>query len=403
MTLFPWSFLEAALAGGLLSFAILFTLEAVFRRDRLLGWLAGACALLAIYYGFSLADLQGLVSAEASHRWMAFTGALGATLVGQALRQILGGIRPWMGWALWLVVTPFLMVLAFPQASEVLVAGTHHLALGGAALFALDALRAALSLQAAGSTLGGRVLWGMGLSLTLVVSGRVSEILFKMDLQQDGLALGLLALVLGSCRAWNAASELGRRLKDVQEDAEAWRTLLPGPTFRQGETSREMTIRFGEFWASRLQDRMLGYDGEAYRIHRTCLSDGREGGWVELLEEAPKDMEAAFLRGWQVGLGFDEGGERHRLQLWLEGWGAEVVPWGTVPPREGPYPSLLIWGREPSILTVWREYDVARRKTRWVQVGGSDIEGPHARLERPVSQRGLWEVLQGLLSPGRPE
>jgi hypothetical protein len=69
-----------------------------------------------------------------------------------------------------------------------------------------------------------------------------------------------------------------------------------------------------------------------------------------------------------------------------------------MPPREGPYPSLLIWGREPSILAVWREDDLARRRARWVQVGGPATEGPHVRLEANLGEEALRRALVGLLS-----
>jgi hypothetical protein len=75
-----------------------------------------------------------------------------------------------------------------------------------------------------------------------------------------------------------------------------------------------------------------------------------------------------------------------------------VEPWGTVPPREGPFPSVLLWAREPSILTVWRECDLRRRRPRWIQIGGPSTGSPHARLEPGVSEAHLREALENLLS-----
>jgi hypothetical protein len=94
----------------------------------------------------------------------------------------------------------------------------------------------------------------------------------------------------------------------------------------------------------------------------------------------------------------DDPASTARVQAWLREWGAEVQLWGTMPPREGPYPSVLIWAREPSILAVWREGDIQRRRPRWVQVGGPTTEGPHARLEGTTEERPLRELLQDLLS-----
>ena len=94
----------------------------------------------------------------------------------------------------------------------------------------------------------------------------------------------------------------------------------------------------------------------------------------------------------------DNASESARIQVWLRTWGAEVQLWGTVPPREGPYPSVLLWAREPSILAVWREDDLMRRRPRWVQIGGPITEGPHARLDSGTSEEGLRRTLEGLLS-----
>jgi hypothetical protein len=71
---------------------------------------------------------------------------------------------------------------------------------------------------------------------------------------------------------------------------------------------------------------------------------------------------------------------------------------GTVPPREGPYPSVLLWAREPSILAVWREDDLLRRRPRWIQIGGPITDGPHARLEPRAAAEKLQQTLEHLLS-----
>jgi hypothetical protein len=90
--------------------------------------------------------------------------------------------------------------------------------------------------------------------------------------------------------------------------------------------------------------------------------------------------------------------ENQRLLTLLRSWGADVELWGTVPPREGPYPSVLLWAREPSILAVWREDDLLRRRPRWVQIGGPTTEGPHARLEPGAPEERVRLALEELLS-----
>ena len=96
----------------------------------------------------------------------------------------------------------------------------------------------------------------------------------------------------------------------------------------------------------------------------------------------------------------DDLGESERYRMLLESWGAEVKPWGTVPPREGPYPSVLLWAREPSILAVWREDDLLRRRARWIQIGGPQTEGPHVRLDPEFNEEALRHVLERLISRG---
>jgi hypothetical protein len=120
-------------------------------------------------------------------------------------------------------------------------------------------------------------------------------------------------------------------------------------------------------------------------------------GYLETTTETLPGVDR-FLSGWTVAVGIEEGPEGRELLRNLEAWGAEVQLWGAVPPREGPYPSLLLWAREPSILSVWREDDLHRRRCRWVQLGGISTEGPHARLERPLQEQALVETLRGMVS-----
>jgi hypothetical protein len=154
---------------------------------------------------------------------------------------------------------------------------------------------------------------------------------------------------------------------------------------------------FGDRWPGRLEERMESADGSAFDLHRVALSGGGALGWIETrVDTLPGSAE--FLKGWSVALGLDEGAGFDQARAWLEAWGAEVSAWGTVPPREGPYPSFLVWAREPSILAVWREDALDRRRCRWIQVGGPQTEGPHARLEKPLDEVALRLALQRLLS-----
>ena len=141
----------------------------------------------------------------------------------------------------------------------------------------------------------------------------------------------------------------------------------------------------------------MGSDGNIYRFRSRILYHQELLGWCER-DDDTQAVHQGFLAGWTVGLGMDNPQERARLQEALRAWGADVETWGTVPPREGPYPSVLLWAREPSILSVWREDSMKRRRPRWIQIGGPVSEGPHARLETGASVEQLQQVLEGLLS-----
>ena len=143
----------------------------------------------------------------------------------------------------------------------------------------------------------------------------------------------------------------------------------------------------------------MALDGATYRLMSHPFPGGHRLGWVERDESARSGL-GGFLAGWAVAIGMDSSAEAARVEGWLRAWGATIEVWGTVPPREGPYPSVLIWAREPSILAVWREGDLIRRRARWIQAGGPLTEGPHARLERPLNEASLRSALQGLLGQG---
>jgi hypothetical protein len=162
-----------------------------------------------------------------------------------------------------------------------------------------------------------------------------------------------------------------------------------------------MEALFGAAWADRIKAApdtpMVGSDGATYRVKSRILHHQERLGWYEREEEAQPGNHG-FLSGWTVGLGLDDPSESARIQALLHTWGADVHLWGTVPPREGPYPSVLLWAREPSILAVWREDDLLRRRPRWVQIGGPITKGPHARLDPGTPGEVLRHTLEDLLS-----
>jgi hypothetical protein len=157
---------------------------------------------------------------------------------------------------------------------------------------------------------------------------------------------------------------------------------------------------FGTTWAARIKAApeapLVGSDGAIYRIRSRTLHHQERIGWYERDEETQAGNQG-FLSGWTVALGIDDEAENARLRALLRSWGAEVQVWGTVPPREGPFPSVLLWAREPSILSVWRENDLLRRRPRWVQIGGPTTVGPHARLEPGAPDLSIQNILDRLL------
>jgi len=191
------------------------------------------------------------------------------------------------------------------------------------------------------------------------------------------------------------------RIQRAESEVEVWRSLVPGNAFRTDRPSPFMESLFGATWPDRVKTTpdapLVGADGVTYRVRSRILHHQERLGWYER-DDDTQPGHRGFLAGWTVGLGMDNAAESARIQTLLRSWGADVESWGTVPPREGPYPSVLLWAREPSILSVWREDDLLRRRPRWIQIGGPTTEGPHARLEPGASEDGLRHLLEKLLS-----
>ena len=210
-------------------------------------------------------------------------------------------------------------------------------------------------------------------------------------------------MAIGTSWQWLVVHAMEGRIHRAEHEVEAWRSLLPGTAFRTDRPSPVLEHRFGPHWAEQIRTGsdtlLMGQDGFTYRLRSRALPNGEYLGWYEQEAQA-QPLGQGFLSGWRVGLGLDDPQEQARLLGLLQTWGADVQLWGTVPPREGPYPSVLIWAREPSILSVWRENDLLRRRPRWVQIGGPQTEGPHVRLEPESAEDLLRHTLERLISRG---
>lgn len=247
---------------------------------------------------------------------------------------------------------------------------------------------------------GDRIANSLGTGFVAGIFTVIAEVAIRLvtghSVPLSGFAYMLLSLSMVSTWISLRNLDLLERTEAAERESAGWRALLPGPSFRLGEPSHWMERIFGAQWPIRLQDRMEGPD-RAYRIHRAYPGAPFDQGWVEELPDT-HHPDMALLQGWSVGLGLEDKDDPDGVQRLLEDWGARVQRWGILPPRQGPFPSLLIWSREPSILAVWREDELSRRRCRWIQVGGAAIEGPHVRLERPLAPQALHAALQKLLS-----
>jgi len=395
MTPLPMLTLDALQAGGLLALAAAFGADGLHRRDRMMGWLALACLLISLRHGAGILDGAQIIPLTTADRLQSVLASLGYLAMIRTLLLVFPSFYPRHALAgMSLCMLPNLARCAFLPLASPLAQLLHLFTIlayfGGCGLTILAMIRA----HRVGDPFGHRLLGGLLATMVPAAVEAVLRVGFGIQLRISGIGIMLMAISLGVSWLWVLTYDLHARLRKVEVEAAAWRGLLPGSSWHTDEESPLMEGLFGPDWMRRLDDRMTGQDGASYHIHRAQTEDGAALGWLEARRE---NDPRSFLRGWTVALGLDEGDEFTKIHGWLRAWGAHVEPWGTVPPREGPFPSVLVWLREPSILAVWRESDMARRRCRWVQVGGPRIEGPHVRLDRPLEEESLRMALQQLV------
>lgn len=399
MQLLDWTLLDAFQAGTLAALALAYGADGLVRRDRMMGWMALGCVLLALRH--ALAPIWGS-GAGPTERFEAVLVAGGflalCTAVGHLFpRQMPRRFPLWIGLGL---LPNVIRALALPDAhplDSVLGSLADLVYLVGCGVM----IRAALNARTVGDPMGGRFFTGFTAASFPVVVEIASSSFFNLKIHLTGFSLLILSLAIGSSWQWLATQSLRDRVQEAESEADAWRNLVPGTTFRTDRPSPFMETTFGAGWADRIRqappDQLVAADGTAYRLQTLPLPRRHLLGWVRR-EDDTRPAHSGFLSGWTVALGMDSA-ETARVEGWLRTWGADIELWSTVPPREGPYPSVLIWAREPSILSVWREDDLLRRRARWIQVGGPQTEGPHARLEAPLSEPSLRTALEALLGP----
>jgi len=401
MPLLDWPFLDAFQTGALATLFMAFGMDALSRRDRMMGWLALTCLLVGLRHGVLALGAQTFLNPGLVEHVQSLLVLLGFLALCRSLAELFPRHVP-RRFALWMALAMlpnFIRILAFPHSSLADTWAHHAANLTYVAGFGLI-LHWTLRARHDGDPMGRRLFLGF-LGVTLPVMVEIAAFsLFGLKIRLSGFSLLILAVAIGTSWQGMVVEAMDTRLHQAEDEGEAWQSLLPGMAFRSDRPSPQMEALFGPAWVDLVQDRpeslRVARDGLTYHIR--CL--GTEGGtWFgccERTEASPPSQ--AFLSGWTVGLGLDQPEERERIQTLLQAWGAEVEPWATVPPREGPYPSLLLWGREPSILSVWREGGMRRRRCRWIQIGGPLTEGPHGRLEPGASGETLKQLLEGLLS-----
>jgi hypothetical protein len=393
-----WLPLDAMQAGALFALALGYFADALARKDRLVGWLGLTCAIIGFRHLAMVLGAEGVFGDELTDRLQSLSASFGFLGLLAATHTLFPRhmARPAVA-AFALGMVPNVARNLFLDRSSSFDLPLHNISnlsyFAGAVWISVATWRA----RRDGDPMASRLLWGIvGLCVPVVVEV-FALVFFQARLRLSGLALMLLAIAIAGSWLKVTMQDQVDRLKRSQEEAKAWRTLVPGPTWHTAEPSLLMENLFGREWPGKLAERMESLDGSAFELHRVGLGAGDSLGWIETrVDTLPGSAE--FMKGWTVALGMDEPGAAADARAWLEAWGAEVSAWGTVPPREGPYPSFLVWGREPSILAVWREDALDRRRCRWVQVGGPATDGPHERIPKPLDEIALRLALQRLLS-----
>ncbi len=389
-----WPLLNALQGGALLALTLSFGADGFARRDKVMQRLALSCALVSLRHGLIAAGEVGLLHPEMVLRAQSLLVCLGFITLFGAFTALFPAHLParLAGWVAVAFLPNYVRNLALGPW-HFLDRPLHNVANLVYVGFSVYLVMRVMQARRDGEAMAQRLLWGLvGVTLPVLAEAFLDSA-FDLKVRLSGFSMLFLAAFLGASWHWGVATGLEARVEKAEVEALAWRRLAPGPSFRVGSESPLMEDLFGKAWATQIGSPTLrDRHGASYSVHAVP----EQGvGWLEPLrmESAPE----AFLRGWSIAVGMQDGPETEKVMAWLEAWGGQVDDWGTLPPRGGPYPSILVWGREPSILSVWREDDLARRRCRWIQVGGPRTEGPHAWLDRPVDQATLEQTLRGLL------
>ena len=402
MQLLDWPYLDALQTGALAALCVSFGADAYSRRDKMMAWLSLSCLLVGLRHAVLAMTVLPTLDPDLLDRAQSLLVSFGFIALCAAITELFPRQVP-RRFSLWITLgmaPNFLRHFLLPHPG-IWDHWLHHAVnlnyLAGCGFIVYWTLKA----RQDGDPMGRRLFLGfLGLILPVVVEIAALSF-FDRKIRLSGFSLVALAMGIGTSWQWLVASAMETRLRLAESEAEIWRSLVPGNVFRTDTPSLQMESLFGPTWPDRIRSRpdaqLVGSDGITYQVRSRPLHHRERLGYFER-EEITRTGHQGFLSGWTVGLGMDDAYESARLKAVLKAWGADVQTWGTVPPREGPYPSVLLWAREPSILSVWREDDLLRRRPRWIQIGGPITEGPHARLEIGATESALQITLEQLLS-----
>ena len=402
MQLLDWPFLDAFQTGALAALFVSFATDALSRRDRMIGWLALGCALVGMRHTVLAFASQPSANLELLDRVQSLLAAFGFIALCTAFTELFPRHVPrrFPRWIALALLPNYLRNLALPHPSVAdtwMLHASHLSFLAGCGAIIYWTFRA----RQEGDPMGNRLFVGISAVTLPVVIEIAAYSFFGLKVRLSGFSLLILAMAIGTSWQWLVVSTLEDRIQQAETEVEIWRSLVPGNAFRTDRPSPVMDGIFGAGWADQVRQApdapLVALDGTTYRLLTRTLNHHERLGWYER-EDDTQPGAHGFLSGWTVALGMEDSPASARIQGWLRSWGAEVQMWGTVPPREGPYPSVLVWAREPSILSVWREDDLLRRRSRWVQLGGPVTPGPHARLSLDLDAASLRDTLRELLS-----
>ena len=280
MPILDWPFLDALQAGALGVLCLGFTLDALNRRDRLMGWLALTCLLVGLRHIVLACATGPAFNPDLMDRAQSLLVAFGFLSLCMVMVELFPRHVPrsFPGWMALAQTSSFIrnLVLSHPSGWERWLHHASNLAyLIGCGAIATWTLKA----RQAGDPLGRRLFLGV-LGVTLPVVVEVASLsLFGIKVRLTGFSLVILAMAIGSSWQWLVIQAIERRIDRAEHETEIWRSLVPGHVFRSDRPSPGMEALFGPRWVERLKNTpeasLVGRDGSSYPAVYSAPGPGR--------------------------------------------------------------------------------------------------------------------------------